>query len=39
MWSPSPRGLGFAFPAISAVFYAGCAFVMSTVPRDIAIRF
>ena len=35
----SPRGLGFAFGAIWAVFYAGCAFVMATVPRDVAIRF
>ena len=39
MLSLSPRGFGFAFGAISAVFYAGCAFVMSTVPRDVAIRF
>lgn len=35
----SPRGLGFAFGLITAAFYAGCAFVMSTVPRDAAIRF
>ena len=39
MLSLSPRGLGFAFAMISAVFYAGCAFVMATVPRDVAIRF
>jgi len=39
MLSLSPRGLGFAFGTISALFYAGCAFVMSTVPRDVAIRF
>jgi hypothetical protein len=39
MLSPSPRGLGFAFDGIAAVFYLGCAFVMSTVPRGVAIRF
>jgi hypothetical protein len=39
MVSLSPRGLGFAFAGIAAVFYLGCAFVMSTVPRDVAIRF
>lgn len=39
MLSLSPRGLGFAFAATSALFYAGCAFVMSTASRDVAIRF
>lgn len=39
MLALSPRGLGFAFAIVATVFYAGCAFVMFTVPHDVAIRF
>lgn len=35
----SPKRLGFAFGATSALLYLGCAFVMLTVPQDVAIRF
>lgn len=35
----SPKRLGFAFAATSALLYLGCVFVMLTVPQDAAIRF
>ncbi len=35
----SPKRLGFALAATSALLYVGCAFVMLTVPQEAAIRF
>ena len=35
----SPKRLGFALGATSALLYVGCAFVMLTVSQDVAIRF
>lgn len=35
----SVKRLGFAFGTTSALLYAGCALVMSILPRDSALRF
>jgi hypothetical protein len=39
MHTLSVKRLGFAFGATAALLYSGCAFVMSTVPKDAVIRF
>lgn len=35
----SPKRLGFALAATSALLYLGCVFVMMTVPKEAAISF
>ncbi len=35
----SIKRLGFAMATTGVLLYAGCVFVMATVPRDVAVRF
>lgn len=35
----SPKALGFAVAAMSAVLYAACALIMATVPKPAAVQF